>query len=133
MDTLYVAGPMRGLPLFNFSVFFLAAMELRARGHRVFNPAERDMAIGLNPALALDSPENMAAFDIGDAFVWDFNSILKSDAIVLLPGWRKSKGVQAELVLALALKRKVFEWIDMHLRPLKISAYTIAFKVEGRD
>lgn len=39
---VYVAGPMRGIPEFNFPAFNLAAKNLRADGHVVFNPAERD-------------------------------------------------------------------------------------------
>lgn len=39
---LYLAGPMRGIPEFNFPAFMSAAADLRAQGHIVFNPAERD-------------------------------------------------------------------------------------------
>jgi hypothetical protein len=39
---VYVAGPMRGIPEFNFPAFNAAAAKLRAAGHHVFNPAERD-------------------------------------------------------------------------------------------
>ena len=38
---IYVAGPMRGYPEFNFPSFHAAAAQLRAAGHTVFNPAER--------------------------------------------------------------------------------------------
>ncbi|MGB3485339.1 MAG: DUF4406 domain-containing protein [Mycobacterium sp.] len=40
---IYVAGPMRGIPEFNFPAFHAAAAKLRADGHHVFNPAERDI------------------------------------------------------------------------------------------
>ncbi|KKM67683.1 hypothetical protein LCGC14_1468680 [marine sediment metagenome] len=133
--TLYVAGPMRGLHLFNFPAFFAAAMKLRDWGYKVFNPAERDMAVGLDPSKPLDDPDNLAVFNLTKAFEWDFEAIRKADAIVLLPDWRESKGVQAELVLALALKREVFEWIDnSDLVPLNIPGYSVEFnqvKVEG--
>ena len=39
---VYVAGPMRGIPEFNFPAFFAAADKLRGDGFAVFNPAERD-------------------------------------------------------------------------------------------
>ena len=39
---IYLAGPMRGYPEFNFPAFHAAAAKLRAEGHTVFNPAERD-------------------------------------------------------------------------------------------
>lgn len=39
---VYLAGPMRGVPHFNFPAFHAAAAELRARGYVVFSPAEAD-------------------------------------------------------------------------------------------
>ncbi len=42
MKKVYLAGPMRGLPLFNFPAFADAAAKLRAQGYDVFSPAERD-------------------------------------------------------------------------------------------
>lgn len=107
---IYLAGPMRGIELFNFRAFMGAALEMREQGHEVINPAERDMAIGFNPAEPIDSENNSEVFNLGEAFVWDFQAILKSDAIVLLPNWRSSKGVQAELVLAMALEKKIYYW-----------------------
>lgn len=40
---IYIAGPMRGYPEFNFPAFNEATAKLRAEGHDVFNPAERDI------------------------------------------------------------------------------------------
>jgi len=94
--TFYIAGPMRGKPLYNFPAFFEAAIRLRAQGHIVFNPAERDMAVGFDPSQPMDEQ----GFDLNEAFLWDFQSIQKSDAIILLPGWKQSKGVNAELAIA---------------------------------
>lgn len=107
---IYLAGPMRGLELFNFPAFMKAAMSLRDQGHEVINPAERDIALGFNPAEPMDSPANAAVFDLGKAFEWDFNRIKTVDAIVLLQNWRSSKGVQAELVLAMALEKEIYYW-----------------------
>ena len=94
--TFYIAGPMRGKKLYNFPTFFEAAIVLRSQGHTVFNPAERDMAVGFNPAETMESQ----GFNLSEAFTWDFESIQKSQAIVLLPGWEKSSGVAAELAVA---------------------------------
>ncbi len=39
---LYLAGPMRGIPGFNFPKFDEVAATLRFIGHTVFSPAEHD-------------------------------------------------------------------------------------------
>lgn len=121
--TIYLAGPMRGKPLYNFAAFATAAMELREKGIHVLSPAERDMAAGFNPALELGDPAQ--EFSLGDAFRWDFEAICRVDAVVVLPGWRASSGVQAELVLAFNLGRPVFEYDDGDLVPVTLTGYTV--------
>ena len=49
MSLYYLAGPMRGKPLYAFPAFDRAAAFIRAQGHMVFNPAEADRARGLHP------------------------------------------------------------------------------------
>lgn len=93
---LYLAGPMRGLTLFGFPAFFQASLVLRALGHEVANPAERDMAAGLDPSEENTSPE----FALADAFSWDFSEIIAAQGVALLPGWQDSEGCRAELLVA---------------------------------
>jgi len=102
---LYLSGPMRGHKLHNFPAFFAAALALKERGHDVVNPAERDMAHGLDPT----NPDLEAqGIDIGDLFTFDFQAILDSEAMVLLPKWETSRGAGAELVVAYFTQRKLF-------------------------
>ena len=111
---IYLAGPMRGYDLFNFPAFFAASITLRKLGHDVSNPAEYDMSIGLNPALALDSP-NQIPFDMHDTLSKDFLEVLAADAIVFLPGWEKSTGAQAEYVVAYFSGKEIYFWCDESL------------------
>lgn len=107
---IYVAGPMRGYPLFNFPAFNAAAVKLRAEGHAVFNPAERDNERhGTDISKGnLTGCETKAAaehgFNLREALADDLDFICRhADAIALLPGWENSKGANAERATAIAL------------------------------
>lgn len=125
---VYLAGPMRGHKLHNFPAFMRAAMDLRSRGFYVFNPADCDIAEGFDPSKAIDHPDNAEAFDLAEAFEWDFNCIKNSEAVVLLPGWENSKGVQAELVLAMALEKRVYEYKAGVVVDAMLTDYSVKFE-----
>lgn len=107
---LYLAGPMKGYPLFNFPAFHAAAAKLRALGHEVFSPAERDIERhGTDISAgnkAGDEAEATAkhGFDLrvalGDDLAWICSH---AEGIALLRGWQHSKGAAAELATARAL------------------------------
>ena len=109
---VYLAGPMRGLPQFNFPAFDTGKATLEALGHEVFNPADRDRDIaGFDPTV-LTGNEDLAdmGFSLRDALAADTEYIsLHADAVALLPGWQKSSGVAAEVALAHALGLPVGE------------------------
>jgi Domain of unknown function (DUF4406) len=108
---LYIAGPMQGVKDFNFPLFNLVADQLRAAGHEVFNPAERDLERhnGVNIANETGSVAQAQAehgFSLRDALADDTQFICKeADGIVMLPGWEYSNGALAEWNLARALKK----------------------------
>lgn len=111
---IYLAGPMRGYPEFNFPAFMKAAEDLRMLGHEVFNPAERDnMRHGTDISKGNHNGcEEQAARDHGfslrEALAIDLEFICKeAEGIVLLPGWGNSKGACAEHAVAFALGLKV--------------------------
>lgn len=111
---VYVAGPMRGIPEFNFPAFNRAAAHLRALGHEVFNPAERDNerhGTDISKGNASGDEEVAAkqhGFSLRVALAEDADWICReADAIALLPGWESSKGAQAELALGRALGHAV--------------------------
>ena len=110
---VYLAGPMRGIPEFNFPAFFAAAAKLRAEGHSVFNPAERDAASHGDKVwkgnMTGDLKEaNKQGFNLREALRDDTHYIcMEADAIALLPGWEKSSGATAERALGVALGHKL--------------------------
>jgi Domain of unknown function (DUF4406) len=109
---IYLAGPMRGIPEFNFPRFYAVAAALRANGHEVFNPAEKDIErhggvnIGAgNMEGSIEKAKSTHGFSLRQALAMDLEYIcLQANCIVLLPGWETSAGAKAEWHTALALK-----------------------------
>lgn len=113
---VYLAGPMQGYPEFNFPRFNAIAAVLRAAGHYVFNPAERDIErhngvdISKGATGSLDEIKAKHGFSLRQALADDLEFIcLEANAIVLLPGWEKSNGAQAEHRTAVALMSEGME------------------------
>lgn len=102
--TIYIAGPMRGYPRYNFDAFMEAEARLKEQGWHVLNPAAVDLAEGFDPDTAVVTPEMMAVF-----IKRDLDMLQQADAIALLPGFEKSKGAMAEMALA------VWRGIPAHL------------------
>lgn len=106
MKSVYLAGPMRGIPQFNVPTFMLAARLLRARGLVVLSPAEHDMEMGVD----LNNPDlDAQGFDMRAAFLFDFGAIMSVDAVVFLPWWRASTGCRAERVVAFMCRVPCYE------------------------
>lgn len=108
MSSVYLAGPMRGIPHFNFPAFRAAARFLRSMGQIVVSPAEHDEEAGFDFSQC-DGTEDLAAlgFDLTEHLMWDLRAVAECDSIFLLPGWENSKGAKAELALAEALGKDV--------------------------
>ncbi len=110
---IYVAGPMTGIPYFNFPLFNSVTAQLRSQGHEVFNPAERDTERhnGADITNAAGDPAQAAkehGFSLRDALADDTAYICKeANAIYMLPGWENSPGARAEHALAVVLKHTI--------------------------
>ena len=91
---VYIAGPMSGLPDYNFPAFHEAAKRWRAWGWEVVNPAELDEQIdGFNATKDVAMPHE-------HYMKRDIPHVAQCDAIALLPGWEKSRGVKDETSVA---------------------------------
>jgi hypothetical protein len=105
MGTIYIAGPMRGIPRFNFDAFDRARDQLIAEGWTVISPADLDREHGFDvDGLGDDEADwhrpELLGFDLQAAIVRCLDAVLKSDAVYALPGWSKSKGAAAEVGVA---------------------------------
>lgn len=104
-QTFYIAGPMRGYPNYNFDMFAQARDWLRQGGLNAVCPAELDLCEGFNPSTTMPS------VDIASAFSRDIYELMdKCDSILMLPGWEKSVGANAELAVAEMLGLQVYKY-----------------------
>lgn len=84
---IYIAGPMTGLPEYNYPAFNTEARRLRDLGHTVLNPAET----------VLENPSYAAYMRRGIA------QVLEAEAVLMLPGWSVSSGAKTEFAVAESL------------------------------
>lgn len=94
----YLAGPMTGLPDYNYPAFHAAAAKLRAMGHTVLNPAE-------NPAPPCGTWQAYMRMALAQ--------LVQCQSIVMLPGWGCSRGAMIERELALSLGMEVVLFEDV--------------------
>lgn len=101
---VYLSGPMRGHEEFNFPKFDRVSKRLREDfGFTVFSPADNDRAMTL-AGIPIEARE---------CFEQDTRWICRyAEGMVMLDGWKASKGSKAEKALADALGIPVFYWDD---------------------
>lgn len=101
---IYLAGPMTGLPDYNFPAFDHATKQLRALGHTVFNPAENDRDNGFDASGLEGHEAERLGFSVRRALKQDLSWICDhAEAVAVLPDWHRSKGALTETTLATAL------------------------------
>lgn len=109
---LYLAGPMRTIPFFNFPAFDARRDHLRYLGWDVVSPADIDRASGFDATtLPADTdwgvvPE--AAGTLDDIMLRDIAALETCDAIFLMHGWEESCGANRELAEARKLGLREF-------------------------
>ena len=101
MTRLYIAGPMTGLPEYNYPAFHAAAGELSRAGYEVENPADN---------VVIESERYTDFLRAGLA------QLLRCDGVAVLPDWWLSGGARWEVQTAGILRipvRSVGEWMQM--------------------
>lgn len=104
---LYISGPMGGKPAMNHPLFNRVASEARRAGLSVFNPAELD---------AMLSARERKLYTWADYMRRDLEALLRSRGVMLLPGWRKSKGARIEALVAQTIGLTIFEFVPKRKR-----------------
>jgi len=113
---LYIAGPMTGIPQFNYPKFVLMAAELRAAGHDAVSPVELDdpeiQAISLaSPDGNLDTIKSHGQ-SWGDFLARDVKQLADDgiEGVVVLPEWEYSRGARLETFVAYLCDLPIYSW-----------------------
>ena len=124
---VYISGPMRGYPEFNYPAFNTAAAKWRQA--KLVTVPETDLAasftyispttptynhlsVKLDDITVINPAENFggdSSRTYEEYMKLDFEHVLNSDAIALLPGWEKSEGATKELLVAQTIGLKVYD------------------------
>jgi hypothetical protein len=114
---IYLAGPMSGIPQFNYPAFHAAAAALRAMGHEVVNPADCDPTEYQVAAMASvdgshESIAHLPNSSWGCILAEDVKTIAEDgiEGIVVLPGWENSRGAKLEVFVAMLCALPVWEY-----------------------
>lgn len=113
---LYIAGPMSGLPDFNYPAFFAAEAALEALGHTPLNPAKNDGQT-VEEAIASSGTNENPAHPWEYYLRRDIPKVVSADALVMLPGWQKSRGANLEVHIATSLGMPLYILRDGKLEP----------------
>lgn len=100
--TLYLSGPMTGLPHHNRPAFERAARALRLVGYNVFSPAENGLSLDAEWSAHMRQDIRIMVQFCG--------------AVATLPGWENSKGAKLEAHIARELGWTILpvdQWEDV--------------------
>lgn len=100
---IYIAGPMRGMPKWNYDEFNKYAKAFRDAGWAVINPVEIGNLFG-SPQYLEDNPQVLEL-----VMNIELTCVEKCDAIFLLDFWETSKGARKEVQVAFQNELLVFQ------------------------
>lgn len=101
MSTVFIAGPMTGLPEYNYPLFHRVGERLEEYGFDVRSGAHDYCTGGRKHKRTPPDPKN--ADDHGYYLRESLRELLLSDVYLTLPGWEDSKGAQMEVQVAKAI------------------------------
>ena len=110
MKMIYISGPIKNMTDGNIDAFDKAEKHLKELGYDVLNPH------------AISEIVNLRFFEMGKIPTYEdylkediIQMLSKCDALLVLPGWRQSKGSKLEIANALACGLDViFDISDLH-------------------
>ena len=105
---VYLAGPMTGIPEYNFPAFREAARALRFAGYSVVSPVEMDEEDGFDP----HTQQPLTDAEYSAFLARDLQAVADTAvaSVVVLPGWEESRGVQFEVMVARGLGKAVLSY-----------------------
>jgi hypothetical protein len=110
MKMIYISGPIKNMTDGNIDAFDKAEKQLKEMGYETLNPHK------------IGEEVNLRFFEIGKVPTYEdylkediIQMLAKCDAVLVLRGWRNSKGSKLEIANALACGLDVFFDIsDLH-------------------
>ena len=129
----YLAGPMSGIPQFNYPKFHRITKELRDAGFEIVSPAEQDTPE--QQKHAMESNDGDASVFVGKTGLTWGDTLAKDvkliadivDGVIVMDGWENSKGARLEVFTCNGCKKPVYVYTgDGTFRPMTISEYTCA-------
>jgi hypothetical protein len=102
MSTCYIAGPMTGIPGFNYRAFDEARDILRTHGWKVISPADLDRVNLKMDFSVMTGNEDLSPWRQKFARQ-DMEALLKVERLFVLEGWEQSTGARNEMTMAAML------------------------------
>lgn len=118
---LYLAGPMSGIPQFNFPAFREAAKALRELGHDVISPAELDeqTQVAAEAEASPDGDTSKLSETWGDLLSRDVKIVADEvQGVAFLPNWHKSRGAKLEAYVGVLCGHAFYLYRDQEVTPV---------------
>lgn len=119
---VYLAGPMSNIQFHNFPAFDCAAQHLREQGHHVVSPAELDDPATRKAAFNDFDGTGYTGATWGEYLGRDVQIVADEvNAVMVLPGWQKSRGARLETFVAALAGHPVYKLNGKRISKLRLS------------